>query len=149
MSEARKTAVFGAVALLMALMAWAATPRVRVPEVFGDRGDLFFPELTDPNAASSLEVTEFDEQHGAVRPFKVLNRAGRWMIPSHFDYPTDAKDRLGQTTAALIALRKDDFASDNAADHERLGVLDPLDSALPTLKGRGTRVVLRGATNSR
>ncbi|MSO30145.1 MAG: DUF4340 domain-containing protein [Acidobacteria bacterium] len=145
MNEARTTGVFGAVALLLALAAWAATPRVTVPDVFGDRGELFFPQLTDPNAASSLEVTEFDEQNGAVRPFKVLNRDGRWTIPSHFDYPTDAKDRLGQTTSALIALRKDDFASDNAADHERLGVLDPLDPALPSLRGRGTRVVLRGA----
>jgi hypothetical protein len=144
MSEARKTALFGIVALLTALVAWATTPERKAPEVFSDRGELFFPQLVDPNAASSLEVIEFDEQNGAVRPFKVLNRAGRWTIPSQFDYPADASDRLGQTAGAVIALRKDDFASDNAADNERLGVLDPLDLALPNLTGRGTRVVLRG-----
>jgi hypothetical protein len=53
-----------------------------------------FAAFTDPNAATSLEVIEFDEQALAARPFKVLQRDGRWTIPSHDNYPADAGTRL-------------------------------------------------------
>lgn len=145
MSEMRRTAVFAAVALALLILTWGTAPRISVPEVFADRGELLFPEFRDPNAAASLEVIEFDAGSASVRPFKVQNRNGRWTIPSRYDYPADARDRLAQTAAAVIALRKDDFASDSAADHERRGVLDPLDTTLPTLTGRGTRLIVRGA----
>ena len=79
-----------------------------------------------------------------VRPLKVLNRSGRWTIPSHYDYPADAGDRLAQTAAAIIALRKGDVASDSAADHEPSAVIDPLDMGRPGVAGRGTRVTIRG-----
>lgn len=141
----RKTATFGGVALALLLLTWVTAPRITMPEVFADRGEVLFPEFTDPNAAASLEVIQFDAQNATVRPFKVQNRNGRWTIPSQHDYPTDAKDRLATTAAAIIALRRDDFASDTAADHERSGVLDPLDTTLPTLTGRGTRLIVRGA----
>ena len=145
MTDTTKTAVYASVAIVMALLTWATSPRVQIPAVFVDRGELFFPEFSDPNTASSLEVVEFDEQNGAVRPFKVVNRAGRWTIPSQHDYPADAKDRLAQTAAAVIALRKDDFVSDSSSDHQRCGVLDPVDLTLPTLQGRGTRLTIRAA----
>ena len=145
MTNTAKTAVYLAVAILMVLLTWATTPKVQIPAVFADRGELFFPEFSDPNAASSLEVVEFDEQNGVIRPLKVVNRSGRWTIPSHHDYPADAKDRLAQTAAAVIALRKDGVASDSSSDHERCGVLDPVDLTLPTSQGRGTRLTIRGA----
>lgn len=142
--DMRKTATFGGVAVALVLLTWVTEPRVRTPEVFAERGAVLFPEFTDPNAAASLEVIEFDAQSATVRPFKVQNRNGRWTIPSHFDYPTDAKDRLAQTAGGIIALRSEDFASDSISDHERMGVLDPLDTTLPTLSGRGARVIVRG-----
>jgi hypothetical protein len=144
MNEGARTAAFWAAGVLLGLLAWATSPRVDKPATVADRGALFFPQFTDPNSAASLEVVEFNDQDGTVQPLKVLNRAGHWIIPSHHDYPADARDRLAQIAAAVIALRKDDFVSDNSADHERCGVLDPLDVALPGLKGRGTRVTVRG-----
>ena len=145
MSENRKTMTIAGVALALALITWATAPRLRTPEVFANRGEVFFPQFTDPNAAASLEVVQFDSANATVRPLKVQNRNGRWTIPSQFDYPTDARDRLATTAAAIIALKRDDVASDSAADHERTGVLDPLDTTLPSLTGRGTRVTVRGA----
>jgi hypothetical protein len=147
MSDARKTALFGGVALALVLLTWVTAPRVRIPAVFAERGQLFFPEFRDPNAAASLEVIEFDAQNATVRPFKVQNRNGRWTIPSQHDYPADARDPLAQTSAAIIALKRDAFASDNVADHERSGVLDPLDTTLPAVTGRGTRILVRGASD--
>ena len=144
MSATRTTAAICGIALALIALTWATAPRVRTPSMSADRGERVFPQLTDPNAAASLEVIEFDERNATVRPFKVQNRGGRWTIPSQHDYPADARDRLAQTTAAIIALRKDDVASDNAADAERCGVLDPVDTTVPSVKGRGTRVTVRG-----
>jgi hypothetical protein len=143
-SEARLTALLCAAAVAAAFGVWASAPRSAAPEAFADRGELFFPGFTDPNAALSLELVEFDARNGAPRAFKVVNRAGRWIVPSQFDYPADARDRLSQIAAAVIALRKDDFVSDLPADHERLGVVDPLDLSVPGLAGRGIRVSIRG-----
>jgi len=70
MSETRKTITICGAALLVAVVAWATTPRARTPGVFSDRGQVFFPEFTDPNAAPSLEVVEFDETNGAPRALK-------------------------------------------------------------------------------
>ena len=145
MSEGRKTALFGGVALALVLVTWATAPRFATPAIFAERGELLFSEFRDPNSAASLEITEFDARNATIRPFKVQNYDGRWTIPSQHDYPADAKDRLAQTAAALVGLRKDDIASDNAADYERYGVLDPLDTTLPTLNGRGSRLLVRGA----
>jgi hypothetical protein len=139
------TAAFGGAALVLLLITWATAPRVTVPTIFAERGEVLFPEFRDPNAAASLEIVEFDARNATVRPFKVQNRNGRWTIPSQHDYPTDAKDRLARTAAAIITLRRDDVASDTAADHGHTGVLDPLDTTLPALTGRGTRLIVRGA----
>jgi hypothetical protein len=143
-TETCKTVAIAGAALLLAVLAWAVSPRRAGPAVLQDRGQPFFPAFTDPNAASSLEVVEFDEQTSVARPFKVRNRDGRWTIPSKGDYPADGSHRLSSIAAALIALRKDDLASESAGDEERCGVLDPLDETLPTPTGRGTRITVKG-----
>jgi hypothetical protein len=144
MSETRKTLAFAAAAVLLVAAAWLTLPRTPVPAALQDRGTPFFPEFTDANAASSLEVIEFDEEMSVARPFKVVNRDGRWTIPSHHNHPADGGNRLASLAATIIGLTKDEVATDNAADHERCGVLDPLDETLPTFKGRGTRITVRG-----
>jgi hypothetical protein len=144
-SETRTTTWFGGVALALLLVTWATTPRMTSSAALTGRGDLLFPQFRDPNAAASLELTEWDARTAIMRPFKVQNRNGRWTIPSQHDYPVDGGERLAKTAAALIALRKEDVASENVADHERCGVLDPIDTTLPNVTGRGIRLVVRGA----
>jgi len=143
-SDSGKTLAFIGVALACVALAWATTPRRVNSTVQQDRGQPFFPDFTDPNAATSLEVVEFDEQTSAARPFKVLNRDGRWTIPSRDNYPADAGTRLASVAAAIIALKKDDVASENMSDAERCGVVDPADETLPATRGRGTRLTVRG-----
>jgi hypothetical protein len=144
MSESRKTLAFVGAALACVLLAWATTPRRAASAADQERGRPFFPDFTDPNAATSLEVVEFDEQTSVAKPFKVLNRDGRWTIPSHDNYPADAGTRLASVAASIVALRKDDVASENPSDAERCGVVDPADETLPTTRGRGTRLTVRG-----
>jgi len=145
MTELKKTLSFAGGALLLAVLAWATAPSAPRPDAFSDVGEAFFPDFQDPNAAASLEVVDYDEDTGSARAFKVVNDGGLWKIPSHHDYPADGKDRLAKTAAGVIGIKKDDFRSDNAADHEALGVVDPLDESAAGLSGRGKRVTLRGA----
>jgi hypothetical protein len=144
MSQMRKTIIFCAVAVVLAALAFLAAPKKVTPEAFLDQGQPFFPEFTDPNVARTLEVIGFNEQTGSAVPFKVTFEKGMWTIPSHHNYPADAKDRLAKTAAGVIELKKDDFRTDNASDHEACGVVDPLDTESASLAGRGQRVTVKG-----
>ena len=144
MSETRRTMTYAGAALLLLTLAFLTAPRHITPDAFLDRGEAFFPEFTDPNVATTLEVIEFDEETAAARPIKVTFNKNKWTIPSHHDYPADGKERLAKTAAGVIGIKKDDFRSNNVADHEAFSVLDPLDQTMTTLKGRGKRVTIKG-----
>ncbi|MBI3857228.1 MAG: DUF4340 domain-containing protein [Planctomycetes bacterium] len=148
MNEGRKTAIFAGTAALLVLLAWATKPSPRAAEVFSDQGQEFYPAFKDPLKAAALEVVDFDGLTGVYRPFKVQVVNGQWSIPSHHNYPADGKDRLKNTAAAVMDLRKERIASDDPKLHEEFGVIDPLDPAAKGTKGRGKRVRLFDASGS-
>ena len=143
MSELKTTLTVSAVAAVLAAVAVVSAPRRAVPDAFFDVGELFFPTFTDPEMAATLEIVQWDDVAGAALPFQVTNRGGRWTIPSHHDYPADGEERLATAAADVISVVKDDFRSDNIADHEALGVIDPIDEEATALEGRGTRITFR------
>ena len=148
MEETRKTLAFVAVAALVTVAAFLAAPADPTPEAFSDRGEAFFPGFVDPNDAVSLEVIDFDEAAGSIDAFNVVFKGTRWRIPSHHNYPADDKDRLARTAAGLIEVRKDDVVAEIAADHEALGVVDPLDESVASLAGRGKRVTIKDGNDN-
>ena len=85
----------------------------------------------------------YDEEQATAEPLKVEFRNGRWIMPSHDDYPAEAGDRLAKTAGALLGLKKDRFVSDRVEDHAQYGVIDPLETEVASLAGRGKRVTLR------
>lgn len=143
--ELRRTQTIAGAALLLVVLAAVSAPRNPEPGDFVDLGERFFPAFEDPAEAMSLEVIEFDEETAEAIPFRVQNEAGIWTIPSHHNYPADGKDRLAQTAAGVLLLAKDDFRSENVADHPALGVVDPLDEGAVSLVGRGRRVTIKGS----
>ena len=143
MSELKTTLTVSAVAAVLAAVAVVSAPRRAVPDAFFDVGEPFFPMFTDPEMAATLEIVQWDDAAGAALPFQVTNRGGRWTIPSHHDYPADGEERLATAAADVISVVKDDFRSDNVADQEALGVIDPIDEEATALKGRGTRITFR------
>ncbi len=143
MRETAKTLLFCVAAVAIAVAAAMIEPAARTPSILKDEGEVLFPRFTNPLAAKSLEIIEYDEATATARPFKVEFRRGRWVIPSHFNYPADAKDRLAKTAAALVDLHKDIVRSDTVEDHAKYGVIDPLDQKVTSLSGRGKRVTLR------
>lgn len=145
-TELKKTYLFVGAALLLGLLAWIAAPKPITSEAFRDQGEVFFPDFTNPNDATSLEVVSFDEQTGTAQPFKVEFANGRWTIPSHNNYPADGKDRLAKTAAGVIDLRRGDFRTDLPSEYQACGVIDPLDESIASPAGRGRRITIAGAS---
>ncbi len=147
MLETKKTAYFIGVAVVLLILAFITAPDKITSEAFLDQGEEFFPDFTDPNEATTLEVIEYDESTASAKPFKVTFDGKVWTIPSHHDYPADGKDRLARTAAGVIGIKKDDFRTSSVADHEALGVIDPMDETA-SLEGRGQRITLKGSNGN-
>jgi hypothetical protein len=140
MSEIKKTAIFLVLAILFVAAGILARPAEPERRVVDDSGERFFAAF-DPLDARSLEIVSFDEDHGRTNAFKVAHVGGVWSIPSHENYPADAKDQLAGAAAAIADLIKGSTVSDSAMDHERYDVLDPT-TETAALSGLGTRVTI-------
>jgi len=143
MTERTKTAAFALAAAAMAVAASVVEPERYTPRMLSDQGEAFYPQFRDPQTAKTIEVVDYDESTATARPFKVEFQKGRWVIPTHNNYVVDASARLARTAAALVDLKKDAVVSDSVQDHAKYGVVDPMDSKVGGLTGRGKRIVLR------
>jgi FKBP-type peptidyl-prolyl cis-trans isomerase len=114
---------------------------------FGKVGQDFYPDFADPTRAIALEVYAFDKDDVKPLDFRVkrLNN-GRWVIPSHHDYPADAEDQLAKTAASIIGIKRGAMVTRWEADHSRYGVVNPKQDALSVdeVEGVGKRIMLRG-----
>lgn len=148
MNEMMKTVAIAGGAVALAILASTMGPKEIKNDLFSDQGQVFFPQFTDPNAAVDLEVTQFLEGQAEAVKFAVRRDAeGRWTIPSHGNYPADAKDRMGKAAALLIGLKKDQCVGERKEDEVAYGVVDPLDGGADT-KGRGTRVTMKDSAGN-
>jgi len=148
MNEMMKTVAKTGGAVALAILASTMGPKEIKNDLFSDQGQVFFPQFNDPNAAVDLEVTQFLEGSAEARKFAVRRDAeGRWTIPSHGNYPADAKDRMGKAAALLIGLKKDQCVGERKEDEVAYGVVDPLDGGADT-KGRGTRVTMKDSAGN-
>jgi hypothetical protein len=147
MNELWKTLTFVAVALLLTGSAFVTTrDRFRASAEFDEQGKPFFEDFKDALACTDLEVVDFDPSTATATRFRVMFKDKQWVIPSHYNYPADAKDRLSKTAAAITDLTKDTVRSNSSEDQEPMGVIDPLDAKSTALQGRGKRITLRDNT---
>jgi len=144
MKETYRTAAFAVVALGLLVAAFKVAPREARVTLFDDQGTPFYAAF-DPEQCTSVEVVRYDETKDEVKPFKVHFRNGKWTIPSHEDYPADAKEQLGKTAAVVNGLLRGALRSTQRADFSKFGVVDPLQGD-PAGEGYGKRVTLRDAT---
>lgn len=143
MKPTQRTLVFVIVAVVstgLAVMANQFT-KPRMIAGFGDFGQEFFREFTDASKAASIRVVSFDDATASSKVFSVENKDG-WRIPSYHGYPADGKEQLAKAAASVMGLKRGALASRRKADHERFGVIDPLDEENTAIKGRGTRITL-------
>ena len=152
MSEMTKTVTFIVCGLVAALAAWATRPNYSDPTAAtgGGAGEVLFPEFEDPFAAASLEVTQYNEELGEISTFEVAQKDGRWVIPSHDDYPADAEENFKDAAMLLVGLKAIDAVSESRSDHELYGVKAPDPEQLSAGdKGVGKMLVFKDDRGSR
>ncbi len=120
----------------------------RTPKIqeFGKVGEQFYADFTDPTLATGLEVFVFDSEAVKARQFQVARQEnGRWVIPSHHDYPADAAERLAKTASSIIGIERGAMITRWSADHGRYGVVNPKQDSLNVedVAGVGQRVILK------
>ena len=138
-----RTLAFVATALVSTALAFTSNQLTKPAKLAdGDEyGKDFNPDFTDAGKATSMRVVSFDAATAASKMFTVQN-AGGWKIPSYHNYPADGKDQLAKAAASVIGLKRGSLATRRKTDHERFGVIDPLDEENPATKGRGTRITI-------
>jgi hypothetical protein len=149
MKETSKTIAFVVSALALTGLAgvtWQAN-RPQVISDFGSIGQPFFEDFTSNKQATNLEVVALDDK-GSRRRFQVRKQADVWTIPSHYDYPAEAAERLTNTASAVIGLKREALAGRNAAEHERYGVLDPDTAGSADPDTVGKRLVLKDSSGN-
>ncbi len=146
MNETKKTFAFVAVAAVVVLVAWWTRYTPPVSTTGDMRGKPLFPSFTDALAARSLEIFEYDPVSVKIKNFKVAQISNRWCIPSHENYPADAKDHLAQAATSLIGLTVLDVASESPTQEEvaLYGVVEPDEKIIKSSsRGIGKRVIFR------
>ncbi len=148
-----RTAAFVAAGLLiLAVGGWLQAPQA----IRSRQGDgatalkVLFPEFTDPSQAASLAITSFDEETATLRAFKVVKVNGVWVLPSHQNYPADARDQLAAAATELIDRPVLSVKSTSPGDHELFGVIEPdVDKIEMGVTGVGTLVEMADASGKR
>src|SRR5689334_1712564 len=108
MKETTKTLTFVIVALLLTGAAFLRVPdRTARSLTFNDQGQPFFPAFKDPFSCTDLQVVDYEPSTATATEFQVKFEKGKWVIPSHYNYPADAKDRLAKTASGVMDLTKD------------------------------------------
>lgn len=126
MSENGRTLAYIGVALVLGVVAVVARPTQEPPPVQGIVGKSLFDKFTDPAKAASLEIVKYDEALGEVSTFKVARTSdGLWSIPSHSNYPADAETQMKDAAMLLVNLTVLGVATEDLADHEMFGVIEP------------------------
>ena len=125
MSESAKTCSLIGVAVVLVLVAALSRPRLTSADSEGKIGQTLFPDWQDPAAAKSLEITNVDETTNSLNNFKVADVDGRWVVPSHDNYPADAKDHVFKAASSIIGLKVLDVVSNSGTgDQEEYGVVE-------------------------
>ena len=152
MYETAKTLIF--LALACALVAGAFFSRPVPPELKVEEmvGQPLFPQFTDPLAIKSLEIVKLNAA-GERNDFRITEVNGVWSIPSHDNYPADAKDQMGSVAEALTGLtvleviQPEESGIDTIAFQTQYGVIDPASEHTLIAEAVGTKITLGGANN--
>ena len=145
MNETLKTAAFLITTLVLLSLAFVVSlPRNQENPLKDIPGKEIPSKLKDVQQVHSLEIVRYDAQRGEIRPFEVRQTNHRWVLPSHENYPADAKDRVARAAGGLVGLRVVSVVSDDASSHAEYGVIMPDPKSPPIgATGVGQRVIIK------
>jgi hypothetical protein len=158
-TENSKTAFFAVAAAVLVVAAWFTIPRAPQAasgggvQVVGKKLFQFDPAMVD-----SMKVLQFDQKGSQPVALEVAKRNSLWVLPTHGNYPADAKDHLAAAANSLNDLKILGFApgfnpgapplSEDAkrAAYNQFGVVDPdPDKVKSSDSGIGTRITMKDA----
>ena len=152
MNEAAKTLIFFVLAAALVAGAFYSQPKLDEFEANSMVGQQLFPQFTDPLAVKSLEIVKFDVG-GERNDFRITEVNGTWSIPSHDNYPADAKDQMGRVAEALTSLivleviQPEESGVDSIAFQTQYGVVDPTSDNTLIADAVGAKITLTGANS--
>ncbi|MDO4574758.1 MAG: DUF4340 domain-containing protein [Planctomycetia bacterium] len=147
MNENTKTILFLMIAVVLGVLAAVfAIPKNTTFNVDDMVGQELFPELKNALDVHAMEIVRFNEKTGDIVPFEVRQVHKQWCLPSHDNYPADAKDQVVAAASSLMGLRVIRVADRRGSAHEQYGVLDPDPAKLRAgMTGVGEKVVMKDA----
>ena len=146
----RRTGTFVGVGAALLLAGWLVQPRFRTAKIEPESARVLFPELSDASKAGSLSIVSYDDELATLKPFKVVQSDGVWVLPSHDNYPADAKEQLAAAATELVDRPILDIVSTSPGDHETYGVIEPDPEKIqPGMTGVGRLVEIRDAAGNR
>ncbi|MCL2347732.1 MAG: DUF4340 domain-containing protein [Planctomycetaceae bacterium] len=153
MNEITKTSIYIATAIVLLLFVWLIQPRsgsVLTDEMVGRE---LLENFKDPQAIRGLEIVKYVAETGDVIRFQVAEAGGKWVIPSHQNYPADAKDQMGLVASGFIDQKvldvayKDTGKTDVRETHAMYGVMDPTSKNIVQGTDAGIKVTFTGENN--
>ena len=152
MNETVKTAIF--ILLAAALVAGAILSRPTLTDFQPEEmlGKPLFPLFTDPLDIKSLEIVKLDVT-GERNDFRITEVNGVWSIPSHDNYPADARDQMGRVAEALTDLKvlevipPEESGVDSIVFQAQYGVIDPTSDTVIAPQDVGIKITLGGSNN--
>lgn len=147
MSESIKTIIYcgaaGVALVLAVIVGWPRATTIDLEEIVGST---LFEKFDDPLEARSFEIVRYDDVRNDVNRFTVNQVDGRWVIPSHANYPADAEEQMKKAATVLIGLEVLGTATEIDSEHEMFGVVEPQPEKLePGAKGVGTLVSMKNS----
>ena len=125
MNQVQKTLVFVGIAVLAVILAiepWRSSAKTSLED---KQVTKLFPDFVDPAVAQSLQIIKFDESMAQLRQFSIQKENGEWVIPSHSNYPADAREHMAAAAVSLMDLESLSMPSSSPGDFETFGVIDP------------------------
>ncbi len=158
MNENTKTLALVAIAAGLLLVAFVTRPRLPYAEPEGEVNQMMFPDWKVAADAKSLQIDTFDDTLLKFHKFQIAEVNGRWVVPSHANFPVNADEQAGSSAGAedhvvkaanaLVNLRIMAKVSDVPGDHETYGVIEPDPAKLEVgSSGVGKLVVVRDASD--
>lgn len=147
----RTTATYLLAGFGLLLLGAAVQPRFKAARVQSEEERILFPELSDASKAAGLRIVRYDDELATLREFKVVQAPnGVWVLPSHDNYPADAKDQLAGAATELVDLQSIEVVSQSPGDHEGFGVIEPDPEKLkPGMTGVGELVEISDASGGK
>jgi hypothetical protein len=144
MNESIRTLIFVGVAGLIGLVAYATKPRPQAPAA-ASAGDIV--QAFDVSEANSFKIERYNPDDQKLSTFEVAKEGGRWVIPSHGNYPADAQSQLQKVASFFTGMKAiGGEQSHDLKQHAKFGVLQPTADTTGDGKGYGTVVTIADST---